>query len=212
MAAAVRIAGMLPKEGTVVITGGGTARVVYQALAPMGVDWSSIDVFFSDERCVPPDHEDSNYKMAKETLLDHISPRSVHRIRGEDDPQEAAAAYDAEIRPHVERGIDLTILGMGADCHIAALFPHSWALDEKERLAVAVDRPDGLKGITLTPPALLASRQIVLIVTGPSKTQAIGRAVGMTESVANLPAQVLARQRSSLLTDQSALEVLPSTV
>jgi 6-phosphogluconolactonase len=183
---------MLPKDGTVVITGGGTARVVYQALAPMKLDWSKIDIFFSDERCVPPDHDDSNYKMAKATLLDHITPRSVHRMRGEDDPEQAAAAYDSEIRPFVERGIDLTILGMGADSHIAALFPNSWALDEKERLAVAVDRPDGLKGMTLTPPALRASRRIILIATSESKTEAVRRAVSDAQPVSFCPVRLLA--------------------
>jgi 6-phosphogluconolactonase len=191
VAAAVRIAGLLPKSGNVVITGGTTAGAVYRALASMRLDWSGIDILFSDERCVPPDDDHSNYKMAKETLLDHIAPRAVHRIRGEDDPDKAAAAYAREIAPLVERGLDLTILGMGADCHIAALFPGSPALSETERLAVAVERPDGMKGITLTFPALLSSRRIALIVTGESKANAVQKALSGHEPKTDRPVSLL---------------------
>jgi 6-phosphogluconolactonase len=204
VAAAVRIAGLLPKSGNVVITGGTTAGAVYRALASMQLDWSAIDILFSDERCVPPDDDNSNYKMAKETLLDHIAPRAVHRIRGEDDPEQAAAAYAREIAPLVERGLDLTILGMGADCHIAALFPGSLALSETERLAVVVDRPDGMRGITLTPPALLSSRHVALIVTGESKAEAIKQAMNGNSDPNECPVRSLEALDATILVDSLA--------
>ncbi|MDQ3951557.1 MAG: 6-phosphogluconolactonase, partial [Actinomycetota bacterium] len=120
-AAAGVIDGLLPRDGSVVITGGGTAEAVYPELARAGGDWSGVDVFLSDERCVPPDHLESNYGMAKRTLLDAVVPRTVHRMKGEIDPQEAAALYDELV---VDR-FDLVVLGLGDDAHVAGLFPGS---------------------------------------------------------------------------------------
>jgi 6-phosphogluconolactonase len=204
VAAATRIAGLLPRSGSVVITGGGTARKLYPLLGGMGVEWSGVDVFFSDERCVPPDDDASNFGMAYDTLLRTIEPRSVFRIRGEDDPGAAAGLYADEIAPAVDAGLELTILGMGDDCHVCALFPGSPGLDEREALAIGVDRPDGMKGVTLTPPALAASRRVVVIVTGESKADAVRRAVTGDEPVRDCPVKLLDGLDVTFLLDEPA--------
>jgi 6-phosphogluconolactonase len=203
--AAARVTGALPRGGVVIVTGGGAARVLYPRLAAHADDWSGIDVFFSDERCVPPEHADSNYKMVRETLLDRVTPRAVHRMRGEDDPRRAAAAYDEEIRAAVERGPEVLLLGMGADGHIAALFPNSPALDITDRLCAAVDRPDGMQGLTLTPPALLSARRVFLVVTGSAKAEAVARALKGRERYSSVPVRLLADHPNTMfLLDEPA--------
>jgi 6-phosphogluconolactonase len=201
--AARRIAMRLPELGTVVITGGTTAEEVYGNIVDEGTDWSGVDVLFSDERAVPPDHDASNYRMAKATLLDSTRPRAVHRMRGEDAPEDAARAYADEIRPLVDGGIDLAVLGMGADCHVCGLFPGSPALESTE-LCAAVDRPDGMKGITLTPAALRACKQVLVIVTGEAKADAVRRAITGDEDPSTCPARVLADLNTSFLLDEPA--------
>lgn len=181
--AAAAVAALLPANGSVVVTGGGTAREVYPRLAGVRPDWSGLDVFFSDERCVPPDHEESNYGMARATLLDAVGPRRVHRMKGEIDPQDAAAIYDDE----VVDPFDLVVLGLGDDAHVAGLFPGSPGLLEAAS-CVAVDRPDGMQGLSLTPSALLSARQVVFVVSGASKAEAVRRAVSADEDVMECPA------------------------
>ncbi|MDQ4125201.1 MAG: 6-phosphogluconolactonase, partial [Actinomycetota bacterium] len=181
--AAAALAAALPRTGSVVITGGGTAEEVYPLLARARPDWSRLDVFFSDERCVPPDHEASNYGMARRTLLDAVRPRRVHRMKGEIDAQDAAAIYDqAVVDP-----FDLVILGLGDDAHVAGLFPDSPGLLEAAS-CVAVDRPDGMRGLSLTPPALLSATQVVFVVSGGSKAEAVRRALAGDEDVMTCPA------------------------
>jgi 6-phosphogluconolactonase len=177
------LAAVLPGEGSVVITGGGTSEQIYPHLARARPDWSGLDVFFSDERCVPPDDAASNYGMAKRTLLDAVRPRTVHRMRGEIDPHEAAALYDEEVGDP----FDLVILGLGDDAHVAGLFPGSPGLLEAAS-CVAVDRPDGMQGLSLTPPALLSGGRIVFVVSGASKADAVRRAVAADEDVMQCPA------------------------
>ena len=205
--AARRITMRLPELGTVVITGGSTAESVYKVLVHEGTDWSGVHVLFSDERAVPPDHEASNYRMAEETLLSSVRARAVHRMRGEDDPAVAARAYASEIEPLVAEGIELAVLGMGDDCHICALFPGSPALSETE-LCAAVDRPDGMKGITLTAPALRASKKVLVIVTGESKADAVRRAVNGDEDPSTCPARLLADLPTTFLLDEPAASLL----
>ena len=208
VAAAVRIAGLLPRSGSVVITGGHTAATVYRALAGISPDWSAIDVLFSDERSVHPTHAESNFGMARDTLLDVVAPRSVQRVRGELAPDEAARAYEADVAPIVRAGLDLTILGMGDDCHICALFPGSPALEERDRLAVPVDRPDGLNGVTLTPVALAASHRVVVVVTGESKASAAQRVLEGDEPVAQCPARLLEPLDTTFVLDEAAASSL----
>jgi 6-phosphogluconolactonase len=186
-AVAARIARSLPETGSVVITGGTTAAKIYEHLEP--TRWDGLDVFFSDERCVPPDHAESNFKMATDLFL-HSSSARVHRMEGELDPSEAARRYHDEIQPFVANGIDLLLLGMGADCHVGALYPYSDALDVADHCA-AVQRPDGLGGLTLTPQAMLSARSIRVLVTGEKKSEALVRVMRGDEDIAKCPARLL---------------------
>jgi 6-phosphogluconolactonase len=181
--------------------------MVYRKLVDEGSDWSGVQVLFSDERAVPPDHDASNYRMANETLLRAVRPRAVHRMHGEDAPGAAARAYAEEIAPLVADGIDLAVLGMGEDCHICALFPGSPALAATE-LCAAVDRPDGMKGITLTPAALRACKQVIVIVTGSSKAEAVRRALEGDEPPSDCPARALAVLDTTFLVDEPASALL----
>jgi 6-phosphogluconolactonase len=208
-AAAGRIAGELPSRGSVVITGGTTAAAMYPHLADAAPDWGELDVFFSDERCVPPDDERSNYRMANQQLLERVQPRSVHRILGEKDPSAAADAYRQALDPAVTHGFDLMVLGMGDDCHICALFPGSPALREKSAPCAVVDRPDGMKGITLTPPAVLGARRTFVIVAGQKKAQAVLRASHGAEDVTSCPVRLLEGARDvTFLVDEGAASAL----
>lgn len=196
--AGAALSALLPAGGSVVITGGGTAEQVYPHLA--GSDWSDLVVFFSDERCVPRDHPASNYAMAKRTLLDAVRPRTVHRMRGEIDPQEAAAIYD-EL---VVEPFDIVMLGLGHDAHVAGLFPGSPGLLEAAS-CVVVDRPDGMQGLSLTPPALLSGKRIVFVVSGGAKAAAVRRAVAADEDVMECPAAMFRDHGSvTFLLDQAA--------
>jgi 6-phosphogluconolactonase len=177
--------------GPVMITGGNTAAAVYRALAVLEINWDAHQILFSDERAVPPTDEASNHRMAAETLLEPAGINDVLRIRGEDDPTAAALDYERAIHPALTRGIALQILGMGDDCHIAALFPGSPALRETERLVIAVDRPDGLRGITLTPPALKRAERTFVIVTGGGKAEAVARALRSDEPAETCPVHLL---------------------
>jgi len=200
------VAERIPSSGSLVLTGGDTAEQVYPELQP---DLSDVDVFFSDERCVPPDHEASNFALAQRLLLDRSGPTRVHRMRGEDSPIEAARAYHDELLPAVERGFDLVVLGMGDDNHIAALFPSSPALINQDALCLPVDRPDGLKGLTMTQPALVAARTVVLVVTGETKAEAVKRAVESDDDPLSCPVRLLAgHPDATFLLDEPAASLL----
>lgn len=207
--AAAKILAALPGRGSVGLTGGTTAKLIYPHVAVDADPWSDIEILFSDERCVPPDHDESNFKMAARLLLDPAGIRTIHRMRGEDPPREGAESYHREIGPVVEEGIDLLLLGMGADAHIGAMFPHSPALHETEQLCVAVPRPDGMRGLTLTPPAMLSARKILLVVTGEAKAETVGRVLRGDEPVPECPARLLAdHPDATFLLDASAAGAL----
>lgn len=206
-AAAATIAAALPAHGRVVITGGTTAARVYPELAVSRPNWAGIEVFFSDERCVPPGHEASNAGLARRILLDAVAPAAVHRMRGEDEPATAAAAYDQLLRP--PSPFDLVLLSLGADCHVAALFPGSPALAEEQRLCVAVERPDGLTGLTLTPPALTATRRAVVLAAGARKAAALARALDAASAPKDCPARLLAGIRELIfVADEAAAHLV----
>ncbi|MEM8875859.1 MAG: 6-phosphogluconolactonase [Planctomycetota bacterium] len=166
--------------GSLCLAGGSTPKAMYELFAKgdVPVDWSKVHVFFGDERTVPPDHADSNYRMAKQAFLDAIDipATNVHRMRGEADPEEAAGEYDALLRGHFgdDRGMDVMLLGMGDDGHTASLFPHTTALDVTDRLCVSnrVDKLDTTR-ITLTVPFINRSGQTLVLVTGENKTQVL---------------------------------------
>jgi 6-phosphogluconolactonase len=173
-AAAELLANAAQRGGHVALSGGSTPRPAYEAAARLEPDWSRVELWWADERCVPPDDERSNYRLVRESLLDRLDkgPAIEHRIRGELAPEKAAEAYEAELRGVV---FDLVLLGIGPDGHTASLFPNDPALEELRRRAVAVRRAD-VDRVTVTIPALNASETIVFLVVGAEKAPAAARA------------------------------------
>jgi 6-phosphogluconolactonase len=165
--------------GHLCITGGSTPKKAYERLAARRADWSGIDFWFTDERCVPPDHEHSNFRMANEALLNRADGATVHRMRGELGPNEGAADHEREYRAAGAPAFDLILLGMGPDAHICSLFPGDDALAERERPVVGVETPGMaplVSRITFTLTVVNASRRIVFLVTGEDKADAVARA------------------------------------
>ena len=203
-----------------VLAGGGTPRALYERLAAYDaarLPWNLIDVWFGDERCVPPDDEASNYGMAREALLSRvpIPPENVRRIRGELGSAAAAEAYDAELRaaygapnaPGAGEGFDLVLLGIGTEGHTASLFPDHPALDVTDRWTAPVDpAPPTAKPlvprVTLTLPALTGAAEVLFLATGAEKKPIVD-AVRAGDSA--LPAaRVRGRERTMWIVDSAA--------
>jgi 6-phosphogluconolactonase len=166
-------------SGHVVLTGGSSPRRAYERAAELRPDWSGVDIWFSDERCVPPEHEHSNFGMVSAALLDRVDGTTVHRMQGELGPHDGAAAYERELDQAGPEAFDLMFLGLGPDAHICSLFPGDDALGERDRRAVGVDvagMAPLVPRITLTLPVVNASRQILFLITGPDKAEAVARA------------------------------------
>jgi 6-phosphogluconolactonase len=165
--------------GHVCLTGGSTPRAAYERASEMRGDWAGVEVWFTDERCVPPDHEHSNFAMVDRALLGHAPGVVVHRMKGELGPSEGAAAYERDYEGAGRPGFELILLGMGPDAHTCSLFPGDDALGERERAVVGVETPGMaplVSRITLTLPVVNASRRIVFLVTGEDKADAVARA------------------------------------
>ena len=184
--AAELLAAAVSAGGHIVLTGGSTPRPAYERLAATAIDWSGCTVWFSDERCVPPADARSNYGMVRDTLLTRLSspPPEVRRIAGELGPDAGAAAYERELRDAFGAAtprFDLVLLGLGPDGHCASLFPGAPQLTEEHRLAVGVAHA-GLAPlvprVTLTLPVFCAAQQVVFLVTGADKADAVARAFG----------------------------------
>jgi 6-phosphogluconolactonase len=164
--------------GEIALTGGSTPARAYELAAGLEPDWSRAGVWWGDERCVTPSDDRSNFGLARRTLLDKLEapPRRVARIRGEDDPAAAAAAYERDLD-----GVrfDLLLLGLGPDGHVASLFPNAPGLEERERLAIPAEPQlePFVERVTLTLPPLCAARLIVFLVTGEAKAGAVARAL-----------------------------------
>jgi 6-phosphogluconolactonase len=157
------------------LTGGSAIDRAYEKAAEIP-DWSASSVWWGDERCVPPDDERSNYLLAKRSLLDRLeAPPEIHRMRGELGPAEAAEEYEAELDGV---GIELLLLGMGPDGHVASLFPGSPQLQARDRRVTS--GPAGLEPfvdrVTLTLPALLSAQETWLLITGEAKAEMVARA------------------------------------
>ena len=173
-------------------------------------DWRRIEVWWGDERCVPPDDENSNFGMAKRTLLDRlrVQPRDVHRIRGEADPEEAAAEYDAALRGV---RVSLNLLGIGPDGHTASLFPNAPGLRERERLAIPAEPglDPKVPRVTMTPPMLSNADVVLFLVTGESKAEAASRAFAGPESTAT-PASLIRAEHGETIAilDRAAAALL----
>jgi 6-phosphogluconolactonase len=183
----------------VVLAGGSTPKATYEILArdyAGRIDWSNVHVFFGDERSVPPDHEDSNYRMAREALLDHVPTGSVHRMQGDLPPDEAAEAYEQELRDFFGSEelprFDLILLGVGGDGHTASLFPETSALEVHDRLVVAnpVLKLDTTR-ITLTVPVINAARAACFLVAGEGKAEALTRILGGDADPREHPASLI---------------------
>jgi 6-phosphogluconolactonase len=200
----------------VALAGGSTPRATYALLAQPPfrdrVDWDNLDVYFGDERCVPPDDADSNYRMALETLLSKVplAAEQVFRIAGEKSPLEAADDYAQALRPvGVPPRFDLILLGMGPDGHTASLFPGTPALAETRAtvMAVYVARLDVWR-VTLTAPVLSAAAEVVVTAVGAEKAEALRLALeGPPGSV---PIQLVQPRELTFLVDRAAAAKLSS--
>lgn len=180
----------------IALSGGNTPRPVYQRLAAAAVDWARVHVFFGDERCVPPDDAESNYRMARTALIDHVAipAENVHRMRGEDPPEAAAEAYAIELREALGKGgrLDLVLLGLGPDGHTASLFPGLAAVTETERAAMAAYVEFvGMWRLTLTPPTINAARRVAFLVSGDDKAEILHRVLQGPSQPVVLPAQCI---------------------
>jgi 6-phosphogluconolactonase len=177
------------KRFAVAISGGSTPRRLYVLLGSEAshhqVDWQHVHLFWADERCVPKEHEESNFRTAFDTLLSKVDlpGRNIHRIKGEEAPDQAARDYEEEIRRFFGESerprFDLIMLGMGEDGHTASLFPGSKSLEETVRLAIPVYLEEPQKDrITLTLPVLNNAAQIVFLVSGLSKANILQEILG----------------------------------
>lgn len=168
----------------IALSGGSTPKLLFKTLAseyPHKIDWEKINFFWGDERCVPPDHDDSNYKMTKQLLLDPlgIPVNQIHRIIGENPPQQEAERYGEEIRQHLiyQTGwpvFDLVILGMGPDGHTASIFPSQLGLMESKKICEVGTHPgSGQKRVTITGKVINNAHQVAVLATGASKAEKI---------------------------------------
>jgi 6-phosphogluconolactonase len=203
---------------TVALAGGSTPLAMYELLAAepyrSQVDWPSVEVYFGDERCVPPDHPESNYRAAHQALLSRvpIPPDRVHRMEGEADPEQAAKAYGLMLKERfgADGGLDLTLLGMGDDGHTASLFPGTPAVREREPRVVAqfVERSTTGRSwrITMTAPFLNRSGRVLLLVAGKNKAGRVAEVMEGDPDPDRLPVQLIdsSQTRITWLLDAAA--------
>jgi 6-phosphogluconolactonase len=183
---------------SVALSGGTTPERMYRLLATpefsSRIDWKHVHLFWSDERCVAPDHPDSNYAMAWMAFIDHvpISMDNIHRILGEEDPVVAADTYEQELKDHFKSAVprfDLMLLGLGEDGHTASIFPGSTAAIEGHKLAVATQHPNSNQWrVTLTFPAINASANVSVLVSGSTKASMVRIVKSGLVSPENVPA------------------------
>jgi 6-phosphogluconolactonase len=207
---AARLARAAAEGGTVVLTGGKTPEQAYREAAKRQPDWHGVELWWGDERCVPPGHEHSNYGMAKRALLDRleVAPGAVHRIRGELGKERAATEYDLELDA---ARLDLLLLGVGPDGHVASLFPNAPTLRQRKRVLPAeagleplVDR------VTLSLPTLRRATEILFLLAGAAKADAARRAFAEPPSAAAPASLVRSRKgRTTAILDRAAAAKLP---
>lgn len=197
------------RRPSVVLAGGTTPKATYRLLEASALAWHRVDFFFGDERAVPPDHAESNFRMAKEAIADRLGgseSAGLRLVRMEADAPDmdaAARAYEA-LLPEV---VDVLILGMGEDAHTASLFPGSPATSEHERRVVPVVGPKPPpKRLTITPRVIDAARNVLVLVTGAGKAEALARAAHGELDPTSLPIQ-LAR-RGTFYVDAAAASAL----
>lgn len=194
----------------VALSGGTTPRMTYELLASeeysTRVDWPLVHFFWSDERCVPPGNEQSNYLLAAEAMLNHlpIEPEQIHRMHGEDEAKQAAAAYEAELRTHFrsdEPRFDLIYLGMGDDGHTASLFPGSAAIEDRDHMIAApfVEKFQTHR-LTMTLRTINAAAQVIFLTAGAAKANVLREVLRDGETEARpLPARLVRPTSGDLL-------------
>jgi 6-phosphogluconolactonase len=200
-----------------VLSGGTTPERSYELLVDALEDWRGVEVWFADERCVGPEHEDSNYRMAREKLLDRIPvpPERVHRMEGELGPEQGAESYAQALRAGVasDQGLpvlDMVVLGIGPDGHVASLFPDAPTLQAGEQavcLGVHGSPKPPPERITLSLAVLRAARRCLLLATTAGKAQAIAGA--LAEPTPHVPASLLRRERLTVIVDDAASPPAP---
>jgi 6-phosphogluconolactonase len=199
----------------VALAGGSTPKALYELLATEyrdALEWEKVHAFFGDERTVPPDHEDSNYRMAQHTLLSQVPVGSVRRMRGELDPREAATLYEQELRTFFggPPRFDLVLLGIGEDGHTASLFPNTPALDVTDRFAVEnpVEKL-GTVRLTLTVPAINAAKRIIFLTAGEGKAGALEEILEGEANPHEYPAKLVrAEGETAWMVDRAAARLL----
>jgi 6-phosphogluconolactonase len=210
-----RLRAALGERGTahLALSGGSTPARTYELLRDQIESWKGIHVWFADERCVAPDDDESNYKLARETLLDgaaELDPAAVHRMEGELGPERGATLYADALREHAPLQdalavLDVIVLGIGPDGHVASLFPGAATLDaDAGELCLGVhDSPKPPpERITLSLAVLRAARGCLLLATGASKADAVNAMLG--EPTRHVPASLLARERLTVIVDDAA--------
>jgi 6-phosphogluconolactonase len=212
----------------IAVSGGSTPKAAFELLANSDQPWRSrmpwekLDLYWVDERAVPPDNPDSNYRMTREALLDHIPlrPEQIHRIEGELEPKAAAAHYEAELRNNFRLEgaelprFDLVALGMGPDGHTASLFPRTEALHELNRLVVDnhVPQKDTWR-ITLTWPVINFASSVFFLIAGTDKAEILKDVLTGPLDIERLPSQLIwpASGILTLILDKAAAALLPAT-
>jgi 6-phosphogluconolactonase len=207
----------------VALSGGRTPGLTYELLARSPLEWRSVHVWFADERCVAPEDEQSNFRLARELLLEPagIDPRRVHRMQGELGPDQGAARYTDELlgglpreaQAHNGAGqpvLDVVMLGIGEDGHVASLFPDAPTLADHTSACLGVhDSPKPPpERITLSLPVLAAARRCVLLATGAEKSAALAAMLG--DPTPHVPASLLARDRLTVIADDAASPAHPA--
>ena len=213
---AAHIAGLLRSGGSLAISGGNTPKRMFQLLAASDLPWGKIHIFFVDERCVPPDNEASNYRMANTALIEPsgIPRANVHRIQGELDPAEGARRYIDEIAGVFGPGIpefDVIHRGMGADAHTASLFPGEPLIRDRSGVAANV-WVEKLKmaRVTLLPGVLLAAKDTVMQVAGPDKAEPLHNVLFGPDDPIRFPCQIGINRAVWFLDEAAAAKVAHS--
>jgi 6-phosphogluconolactonase len=195
---AERLAEQARAGGHVALTGGSTPRLAYELAAVLEPDWSRVELWWGDERCVPPDDANSNYGMAKVALLDRLAaaPAAVHRMRGELGSEAGAEEYERELAA-LER-FDLVLLGLGPDGHVASLYPGQPTLAETERRAIGAEAhlEPYVDRITLTLPVLRGGSEVLFLVAGGSKAEAAAKAFA-GEPTTEVPGSLVRSERGA---------------
>jgi 6-phosphogluconolactonase len=212
----------------IAISGGSTPKAAFATLGEQGEEWrermpwDKLELWWVDERCVPPDDAESNYRMTREALLDHVplKPEQIHRMEGELEPDDAAARYEAELRKSFGLNgketprFDLVQLGIGPDGHTASLFPHSDALRVTDRLVTAnyVEKLDMWR-VTLTRTVINQARQVFFLIAGADKAMILNEVLEGPRDPDRLPSQFIVPVNGilTLLLDQAAAALLPAT-